>query len=1256
MYLQSLEIIGFKSFAARTILQFNRGVTAVVGPNGCGKSNVLDSLRWVLGEQSAKALRGGEMADVIFSGTDSRPALGMAEVSLTFSDCEKELGVEWNEVRITRRVYRDGKGEYFLNKTPCRLKDIHQLFMDTGIGRSAYSIMEQGKISQILSSRPEDRRAIFEEAAGITKFKSQKKEALRKLEHTESNLLRVTDIVKEVRRQIGSLQRQAGKARRYQSLLSDLRTFDTHLSHRNFQALSNEKQAVEGQLTRVEKERSGAEDASQEEEVYLLDLRGRLGALEEAMSAARDGVQTLRNRLFSAESRIATNAERVTELRERVVRSTDEVAAAERKIHEQESELEQTDRMLSDLLEVLRSGESELSASHQRMESVRRERGGAENTLRLVNGEISRLENELNGLQSQISSASGRREAGLARLDLVRGELATADGVAGQSLERVAEAEQLVERTAAAVVAMRTALDDWQMQHDAAQKARQAADTELNARTRRLTEVESRLAVLVQLQSEGEGLGEGAQAVLKGLDRPELFKPALHGAVAAAIDAAPEWIPAIEAALGSHLQTVIFKDAAVAESAAITLASRKLGRAAIAPTEWLAEPASADRPALPEGATAWALDMVRCAPFASSLVHALLENVAIVPDFETAFKLKALHPDLGFVTTDGGLIARSGVVSAGATGDAGSSVILRRAQIAKLESELQDARAEHEAAVAARNAAVEALEAGQQRLREARDEVQRTEVAAATARTEREGHRRQAAQAQDRRNTLDRERIQLEQQLQESLQRVDSLERRMAELTAQRDAKRGALADTQSELERLREREREATDANNELRLRVATEKQRRENLSRQRTPIAARVTELTQAIAQSRNDILSHEQRITSLETEAETLAQSMGGWRDEMVEAEAEVSRVTAERTAATDDIATREAHLREVRRQIADLQEERSRAEVRGTQLDLRMESIREHIQRRYQLEIADFAPDSYALVCALRDRKEKAAAQAEPAGEDAPAMPQEPVSEPIPAEEPQFVEEIPWGRIEALVKELTEKLDGMGPVNMDAIQEYEELEQRLQFLEQQNTDLTNAKAELLEVIARINKTTKVLFAETFEKVRVNFQEMFTELFGGGKANLLLADESDPLESGIEIIAKPPGKQLQSISLLSGGEMTMTAVALLFAIYMVKPSPFCVLDEMDAPLDESNINRFIKILDRFVGQSQFIVITHNKRTIGRADMLYGVTMEEHGVSKLVSVKFRHRETDDNLAAIPSVAETFGKRGDLHSETLAN
>jgi chromosome segregation protein len=418
-----------------------------------------------------------------------------------------------------------------------------------------------------------------------------------------------------------------------------------------------------------------------------------------------------------------------------------------------------------------------------------------------------------------------------------------------------------------------------------------------------------------------------------------------------------------------------------------------------------------------------------------------------------------------------------------------------------------------------------------------------------------------------------------------------------------------------------------------------------------------ARVRELAETISARERDITTHDEKIRSLEAESTGLAESVEIWKTESAEAESRVLELSVRRAELQSGVEALEIALRGARKNLSDLQDNRSKNEVRLAELKLRAEAIRDHVSRRYQLDLAGFEPDRYALLKAVAQQKEKERRAALPPSTESTTesmgeveMTVESVqsiqsiqsmSGPIPAE-------IPWERIELVVAELTERADSMGPVNLDAIQEYDELEERYNFLEQQNNDLINGKAELMEAIARINKTTKVLFSETFEKIRVNFQEMFAQLFGGGKANLLLMDESDPLESGIEIIASPPGKKLQSISLLSGGERTMTAVALLFAIYMVKPSPFCVLDEMDAPLDESNIGRFIKLLDRFIGQSQFMVITHNKRTMSRADSLYGVTMEERGISKLLSVKFTGRDEQ-----LPPAAES---NSTLRDETQEN
>ena len=1232
MHLTSLEIIGFKSFAAKTSLEFHRGVTAVVGPNGCGKSNILDAIRWVLGEQSAKALRGGEMADVIFSGTDTREPHNMAEVSLTFAECEKELGVEWHELRITRRVFRDGKSEYLINGSQCRLKDIHQLFMDTGIGRSAYSIMEQGKLDQILSSRPDDRRAIFEEAAGITKFKSQKKEALRKLEYTDSNLLRVTDIIKEVKRQIGSLQRQAGKARRYQNLIGDLRVLDTHFSHRSYLTLETSMKELSSSIDQSTEGRLVYENEIAEQEQKTAAVRTQLLDLDSQIEQSRDVLQTLRNRIFSGESRVETHRERQAEFETMIVRAAADRDAFHARISEQETEIERTDAQLTELLDLLRAEENSLQTGTKRLSEAQQERMSAEHRTDHIAQQLHSLENRLSDLRGKVSVATGRRDAAQQRLEQLRSQQATMEQALAGLNERADAAAAAYALAGETLAAAKQEVEMSQAAHDAAQRARQAADTEWNAMGKQLAERDSRRELLCQLEREGEGLGEGTQAILRGLDRPDFFQAGILGTLAALIDVSAEYIPAVEAALGAASRSVVFKDADVAEAALQALKAGAQGRAAVLMTDLIRN--SSEKSELPEGAIAWATSVIKASEPVRAVVGRLLEGVAMVDTLEAAFRLKREHPALAFVTRSGEFISHDGIAYGGTDGEVSASALLRRSQIAALEREVSGLRSEEARLAAVRDTAIAALDQATERLKEARESLHQHQVALSSAQGEELLARREFNDARNRRDALILEGSKLDGELQQLQQQIVAGEQQLETVTAELSATRDERSAAQSQITNLRDAETEASAALSEIRLRVATERQRQTSLSQQRVPMQARIREFAQAITARERDIAAHEGKIKAFVAESESLVISVTGWKKELVQVEQEVALFTTERTELQASVETLEIGLRTARKNLLELQDRRSRDEIRLTELRLRTESLCEHITRRYQIDLAEFRPDRYALLKVVTTQKENKAlkmSNEEHARESsehevssieaASEIAKEISSGPMPAE-------VPWDRIEGFVAELTEKVDSMGPVNIEAIQEFEELEERYTFLEQQNTDLINGKKELLETIARINKTTRQLFSETFERVRLNFQEMFKELFGGGKANLLLVDENDPLESGIEIIARPPGKQLQSISLLSGGERTMTAVALLFAIYMVKPSPFCVLDEMDAPLDESNIGRFIKLLDRFVGQSQFFVITHNKRTMSRADMLYGVTMEEQGVTKLISVKFHARE----------------------------
>jgi chromosome segregation protein len=1187
------------------------------------------------------------MADVIFSGTDSKQAVGMAEVSLTFADCEKDLGTEYNEVRISRRVFRDGRAEYLLNKTVCRLKDIQMLLMDTGIGRTAYSIMEQGKIDLILSSRPEDRRAIFEDAAGITKYKAQKKEALRKLEYTDANLVRLADIMKEVKRQIGSLQRQAGKARRFKALFDDLQILDTHFSRKTHDDIHLVITAAEKEIERLRGLQRSLEEQVESQEFGIGEQRHQIDLLEEQIAAARQRVQELKNQGESAANRIGFNEERRGEASLLLEQYQTDVAAAEEKILVQQALLEETDQQLSAIFESLNLEEQQLQERQKEANQLRSQRQDVERSVQDFQRQIRQRESQVATLRGDLSSTLSQKEAGETRLELLQRELTQTEGTHAHLGELVSRTGDELELAKAKVQTSRDELNDSEHELAHTQKELQQIERDLGAVQRTLTERESKLEVLKQLNEEGAGLGAGTQAVLRGLDNPERYRATIIGALANYIEVDSEYIAAIEAALGQHLQAILVRDRLAAESIALDLAEKKVGRAAIVPVSNLPKQNAVQLQSLPDGAVAWALDRIKFRPEVAPLITRLLENVVMASALPSAFEIRKSAPDLTIVTMRGEYISRDGIVFAGFNADNGNSILQRKIQIRQLETESVEIRTLVQNLEKQKDLLLAQVGLCQQTVREKRDSSQRMQVNASTLNGQLSLLDRELREAEGKVKSLNWERNNVQQRLDVASGKLGSIEQELSNGGRELDRLQSELAASTVAVDSLRRAEEALSDVLNELKVRVATERQRKENLQRQRQPMAIRLAELQDLILSRRRDITSYAARLEQFTQENATLRVRMEQLQIEQSEAEAGVGRVLQDRAAQVGALEAVDLNLRHLRKQLSDCQEMRGQHEVKTTQSNLRLEHIREHVTHRYHVDLSNLPLDWYAFQVCLREQHKRL------------DRPESETEVPQPALASSASQEIDWEFVQTSIAEMTERLDAMGPVNLEAIQEYDELEERQKFLEEQHNDLVKSKNELLDVINKINATTQELFADTFEQVRKNFQEMFTELFGGGKANLLLVDDLDPLESGIEIIAKPPGKQLQSISLLSGGERTMTAVSLLFAIYMVKPSPFCVLDEMDAPLDESNIRRFIKILDRFVHQSQFVVITHNKRTIAKADVLYGVTMEEHGISKLVGVKLTQREnsaaTSDLIGtdrSTASIAESFGKHGNLHSE----
>ena len=1178
MHLQSLELLGFKSFADKTTFNFHEGVTAIVGPNGCGKSNVLDAVRWALGEQSAKSLRGEEMADVIFNGADTRKPVGLAEVSLTFTDCAEELGIEWHDVRVTRRVYRDGNSEYLLNKTPCRLRDIQSLFADTGIARSAYSMMEQGKIDMILSSRPEDRRAVFEEAAGITKYKTQKREALRKLEATEANLLRIGDIIKEVKRQIGSLQRQAGKARRYQALHADLRVLETHYSRKQLDALEADLDACQEEVGRLTESEHTTRAKIGNSENALAEERRGLDKIDVEIADSRADVQRLESEIAAHRSRIDFNRQRAEELAELTQRAGREIAEAEKKRNQHAAEIEQTNHSIAEIERRLKEQEDELTelvSLAGEIQKNRTERGTRFQELQLA---LSKSESRISTFEDELSGTKTRRESTRAQIEQLAKEIQTSTKAREKLLKQLEVSLKTHQREA---IDIEASLHEKQQQLS-------EAEQDLAAVERTLAEKRSRLDVLRQLNEEGEGLAQGSQAVLKGVDDPEKFRDAIAGSLVAHLDVDPKFIPAIEAALGRNLHAVVLKNADTAFEIIARLKKKKLGQAALLIPQ-LTQPAQQSvRKILPEGALAWATDKLVAPRSLEPLIRQLLDNVVIFSDLQDALECKKHEPALAMATLTGEFVSAEGIVFGGSSDGRAASLLERKAQIADLAKEEVALAKQRESVCAKRDEAKAALEMAS-RLQREFGEVERK---IDNLRSEKNALERQVAAADERVAQLKGEVQTTRDQLAKEQTKLAAFEAAQKETTL---------------------REEELSEKLNELRLAIATERQRHENLIARREPMRARDAELVELITVRKADIEMYDQKLAAQVQESHESEGLIKNHAAEREKAEANAVKIAEQRTTRVAAISDRERELRTLRNSLGELQDRRGQQQVRESQLQMKIDNLAEHVSRSYHLDLRAFRPDPAAFektLSAQIKRSEKVEGEASfdqlrtgSATSGSSAL--------VPSD------------VEKLIADLTRQLDNMGPVNLDAVHEYDELEERYKFLEEQNNDLTNSRRELLDVIAQINSTTRKLFSETFAQVRTNFREMFTELFGGGRADLSLLDENDPLNCGIEISAKPPGKQLQSISLLSGGERSMVAVALLFAIYMVRPSPFCILDEVDAAMDEGNINRFIRVLDRFVEQSQFIIITHNKRTIAKAGVLYGVTMEERGVSRLVGMK---------------------------------
>jgi chromosome segregation protein len=1227
--LKRLELVGFKSFADKTQFDFPAGITGIVGPNGSGKSNIVDAVRWVLGEQSAKSLRGGEMADVIFNGSTSRKSLGLAEVTMTFDNRRRTLATEAEEVQITRRVYRSGEGEYLINNQLCRLKDVKELFLGSGAATEAYSIIQQGQVDVLLQASTRDRRVIFEEAAGISRFKAKKTETLRRLERVDQNLARLKDIIDEVEKQLRSVKLQASKAQRYQEYSERLKQLRVGLGLQEYQQLRQRLEAESGvlDLLRKELEVQGEQAAAWEAETRRLEEA--LARLEEAtheqeslLAAARQQIATEENTLghersLSAglETDLAQTRARITELSGRVAalaeaarEATGEVDEAERQAHAQRD----IARSLADEHQhaILRLGLLQRQVQTDKTEHLEQMRQAArlQNDATSYKAQVDNLRREHERLHVKTRQAAEH----LANLDIELGELTSAD-------------EALQARLATA----RQALADQKQERERERQLRDETSqivADLRAERRGLA---SRVEVLEGLEKSHEGLGTGVREVLEILAQPDRGPwDTIVGMVADLLTVRHEYAPLIDLALGERAQRFLVRDAGRLAEALRQRAGQFAGRVGFVPlTSGHAEQSTARpnrlievsplgrvrMPVAPEGTPAHpgvvaaAEQVVTCdQPGLADLPAQLLTRTLIVRDLDSARAIAAHTSGFRFVTLQGELLEADGTLTVG-THHAETGILSRKSELRelRLQAATLDSRiveTEHDLAdVRDRIAALDAQTASlQEEITVLAEQEADLRSRLSQRRQRRQGLHEEVALDKTEISGLEEEIRQLEESWQRSSAQAEAAEQKVRALQTR-------LEEADAEI---RARELERTESEQQCTAAKVALAQIDERL----TALRAKERQVQDDLHQRRQELAQGEERQVAargrLQESQRTLLQAGAAL------AHAYLDKEDAQRRVA---VLTEERDTeRRRRQQLADQaqsaraawqtqQEQAHTRELEVSDLRHRQTALVERLKEDYQIDLAELHRLQIAD-CRLQN------------GEKSP-----PISEPTSVDTSAANDEI---------ADLRKKLSRLGSVNLDSLAELAELETRAGTLQTQYEDLASAKKSLEEIIAKINVDSRRLFVETFEAIRGHFQELFRKLFGGGMADIVLEDENDILECGIEVVARPPGKELRSISLMSGGEKTLTAVALLLGIFRSKPSPFCILDEVDAALDEANIGRFTSVLHDFLDQSHFIIVTHSKRTMSVADVLYGITMQESGVSKRVAVRFDDWPSEEQSA----------------------
>jgi len=1187
MKLKKLNLCGFKSFADRTEFDFDDGISCVVGPNGCGKSNIVDAVKWVLGEQSAKSLRGSEMMDVIFNGSAGRRPAGMAEVTLVFDNTQGLLRPPGQdepaaEISVTRRLFRDGLSEYLINKEQARLRDIREMFMDTGIGTDAYSLIEQGKVEAFLQADQEDRRAIFDEAAGISKYKARKREALRKLERVEQNLLRLNDIFGEVEKRLRSIKYQAGKARSYQTYSQRLKELKSlhllaqyHNLHLQRKDLQHKLDAAADALSVVNTRIEQLEAAASGTEVELVDVdrshrqaSAEIAAIDSQIVAAQQRIQMLTQRIKELSDQTIRQAGRCEQLEAKAQQLDEEIAAKTTGLDRLSVHISQATGQYDQTLTERDQGELQLSALRARLDD---EKAGMIDLLR----QTAHLHNDIQAAQirrENLSNQSSRLAGRTCQIDqLLCGLL---DEQAGCQA-RLSDIRELIDQA-------QSRLDQSRQAHHQLADDQVRLQAQIGQLREQRSAMVSRISTLREMLLRWEGVSGGTRNILEAWRRGELS--GFKGLLGDLLEADLEHAGLVESALAGADQYLLVerrRDALIQAEKLKQLAGSNGAVDILCMDSMVGLSGDFDAGGCPQ-ILGRLIDRVRCEADLAPLMWRMLGNVFVVRTLDDAIQAEANCPaGARFVTQAGDVVEADGRIRL-ASANRGSGVISRRSELTQLDAQqlkLTERIDELTGKDQGMRGELTSIDATIQQLRAALDESN-TERVECESRGDRLG---------DQVQQLEKEKALIAQDLAILLQDIE------AAVSAEQQAKHQA-----GEVEAINVQRQQAIEG---LLARIA-------QAGADQAELAAKLTELKVTLAELGEKSRSIGEAIAGLRRHREQVGL-------DLLTGKREIELNHQRRSEAQQGCSEAQGQIEQLYRrhellgvQLRDLEETRSG-------LAGKLEQIRtELVQQRKEHDQAGQHQSAVRLELGEVDVRIEGllGRSCEEMGMNLPES----------YASYQHDEGRDWGAVAAEIQDLRDKIERLGNVNLDAISEQEDLEKRGEFLRSQLSDITDSRDRLGELVRRINKESRQLFIDTFEAIRTNFQELFRKLFNGGRADILLADSDNVLECGIEIVARPPGKELRSLSLLSGGEKTMTALALLFSIFKTRPSPFCLLDEVDAALDEANTDRFTRLVGEFVDTSQFLIISHAKRTMSMANVLYGVTMHEPGVSQRISVRF--------------------------------